>query len=527
MKSYYKHLTTSQQFGEKIEQVRKPILRSSAVFPVIKNQYYSTKINYLGYWLIKRNIPEVSLLITLRDQSGKILLRKLQTIDTVQAFSIVLDSLLKELNFDYTKNFLGSIETEFFTTRDMVFPYPALVLEYYNKDFSTCVHTLGRIYNDFEDLKENEQFKVPETGFDIHASDDLSCFLSFVNGPISNSNGLIEYVITNFNSEKSSGSFQLGEIKPFETKFIFLKDHIPDLPKILKNKSGSISLKHDFEGFYPRLLVGNIQNSFPSVSFTHSYYDCSSCNTDSDFWNRIDENYYDSSVYFPLFLTDNHYTDLVLYPNFSPSEYVLQIELYDKSGNKIFQNPNFYNVKSNESKLIKIEFKKIFEELNLDKNNITSANIITKFNDKKIPTRIKFGLNVGISGIKSKLPCNICFNSNLGNPNIENKPGSFHWSPIFKNGTSIVTLANFSNRIGYSKPAKISLNFYHQRDPSSISREITLGPNEEYRISLNDDKLKEFFQDDGWITVKSDNPHIQGFYFTFYPSGAVSGDHFF
>ena len=292
MKSYYKHLTSRQQFGEKIEQVRKPILRSSAVFPVIKNQYYSTKINYLGYWLIKRNIPEVSLLITLRDQSGKILLRKLQTIDTVQAFSIVLDSLLKELNFDFTKNFLGSIETEFFTTRDMVFPYPALVLEYYNKDFSTCVHTLGRIYNDFEDLKENEQFKVPETGFDIHASDDLSCFLSFVNGPISNSNGLIEYVITNFNSEKSSGSFQLGEIKPFETKFIFLKDHIPDLPKILKNKSGSISLKHDFEGFYPRLLVGNIQNSFPSVSFTHSYYDCSSCNTDSDFWNRIDENYY-------------------------------------------------------------------------------------------------------------------------------------------------------------------------------------------------------------------------------------------
>ena len=158
---------------------------------------------------------------------------------------------------------------------------------------------------------------------------------------------------------------------------------------------------------------------------------------------------------------------------------------------------------------------------------ITSANIITKFSDKKIPTRIKFGLNVGISGIKSKLPCNICFNSNLGNPNIENKPGSFHWSPIFKNGTSIVTLANFSNRIGYSKPAKISLNFYHQQDPSSISREITLGPNEEYRISLNDDKLKEFFQDDGWVTVKSDNPHIQGFYFTFYPSGAVSGDHFF
>ena len=70
----------------------------------------------------------------------------------------------------------------------MVFPYPALVLEYYNEKFNTCVHTLGRIYNDFEDLNENETFRVPETGFDIHETDDLYSFLSFVNGPKKNEN---------------------------------------------------------------------------------------------------------------------------------------------------------------------------------------------------------------------------------------------------------------------------------------------------------------------------------------------------
>ena len=48
---------------------------------------------------------------------------------------------------------------------------------------------------------------------------------------------------------------------------------------------------------------------------------------------------------------------------------------------------------------------------------------------------------------------------------------------------------------------------------------------DDFDVSL--EEMKEFFQDDGWITIKSDNPHIQGFYFTFYPSGAVSGDHFF
>ena len=246
MKSYYSHLSSRKEFGEKSEHTRKPVLRSSAVFPVIKNENYSTRINFLGYWLIKRNIPEVHLLITLREDSGNIILRKSETISSVQAFSINLNNLLKELEFPSDENFLGSIETEFFTTRDMVFPYPALVLEYYNDDFNTCVHTLGRIYNDFEDLRDNEQTIVPETGFDIYSNDDLTSFLSFVNGPILNPNGKIDYTITNFNSEKFSGTFELNEIKPFETKLVFLKDHIPDLTKILKNTSGSISLKNNF-----------------------------------------------------------------------------------------------------------------------------------------------------------------------------------------------------------------------------------------------------------------------------------------
>ena len=44
----------------------------------------------------------------------------------------------------------------------------------------------------------------------------------------------------------------LGEINPFETKFFYFKDYISDLSEILENESGSISLKHNFEVFYPR-----------------------------------------------------------------------------------------------------------------------------------------------------------------------------------------------------------------------------------------------------------------------------------
>ncbi len=523
MKSYYKHLTSTLEYGETQESLRKPILRSSGIFPVIKNENFSSRILFMGYWLLKRNIPEVSIIITLRSNDGKILLRKIQTINSSKAFSIELDSLLHEINIK--SDFRGSLEIEFNTTRDMVFPYPALVLEYFGNDFSTCVHTIERIYNDFEDFNENEQSKVPESGFDIYCNQDLDSFIAFVNGPLKNQDGVVDYVITNSKSEKLRGSFHLGAINPHETKFIKLTEHISDLENFLGNSSGSISLSHNFEGFYPRLLVGNIQNSFPSVSFTHSYYDCTSCNSESDFWSRINDDFYDSSVYIPLFLTNNFFTDLVIYPNFSPSDFNLQIDLYDKMGNKIHRLDNFMVIKSKESKLIKIDFKKIIDDLNLDKNLVSSAHIITKFLSSKIPSRIKFGLNIGIEKSKSKLPCNICFNSKMGNPNIDSKPGSFHWAPIFVQN-SVVTISNSSSKKNYAKDATVELKFYRKEDSTTISKEIKLKPFSEFRLTLDDD-LKNFLKEDGWVTIKSNNPYIQGYYFVFHPSGSVAGDHFF
>ena len=98
--------------------------------------------------------------------------------------------------------------------------------------------------------------------------------------------------------------FYLGIINPFETKIIFFKKYIQGLSKFLDGKPGSISIKHNFQGFYPRFLVGNIQKSFPSISFTHSYYDCTSCTNDSDYWDRNNEQHFDSSAYVPVFYID-------------------------------------------------------------------------------------------------------------------------------------------------------------------------------------------------------------------------------
>tara|TARA_Y100000590_G_scaffold413256_1_gene508928 strand:+ start:410 stop:1987 length:1578 start_codon:yes stop_codon:yes gene_type:complete len=525
MKSYYQHLSSTREFGEKENILKKPILRSSAIFPVIHNEFYSSAIHFLGYWLLKRNIPEVTLVITLRNSDGNTLSRQTQIINSAKAFSINLNEILNSI--DYKENsFVGSIETEFHTTRDMVFPYPALVLEYQNEQFNTCVHTLGRIYNDLEDLKENDDTKVPETGFDIHDTDDLKSFLSFVNGPLENKNGIIEYTLTNSNSKKLSGIFHIGKINPFETKFLFFNEHIPELAEFLNNHSGSISLKHNLEGFYPRLLVGNIQKSSPSVSFTHSYYDCTSCVTESDYWSRTNEKHFDSSIYIPIFNKNKQFTNLIIYPNMSPSNVTLKIDIHNQNGKKIIENSNFLKIDSSEKKLTRINLNEI---ITLDKyaNENLAAHVIANFQNNKIPSRIKFGLNVGNYESNFKLPCNICFNMRMGNPLIENKPGSFHWAPIFSERNTVLALGNFSTLKNYDKTANLELNFYRIEDSSSFSEKISISPNSEKRFSTDDFDLKNFLKTEGWVTIKADSPYIHGYYFNLNSSGSISGDHLF
>jgi len=527
MKSFYDVLSSRLEFGEQIENTRKPILRSSGIFPAIKNKFYSTQILFLGYWKIKRNINEISCLVTLRDKSGKILKRDFMSISEPRSYVIELDYMLKNiLNSD---DFIGSLEVEFFSTRDMVFPFPALVLNYFNKEFNTCVHTLGRIYNDFEDLNDNEKSIVPETGFDIYSDSDLTSFFAFVNGTNVNDNGIIDYTITNHQSKNFSGTFSIGKINPFETMFIKLSNYIPELTNILGGHSGSISLKHNFSGFFPRFLVGNIQTSFPSISFTHSYYDCKLSDTPSDYWNRINENYDDSSIYIPLFLDNDNYTDLIFYPNFSPSLLNLDIKLYDKQGILLHDFSNVENIDSTDSKLLKINFNDLVRDLTLDKSNIHTAHIIANSKESKIPSRIKCGLNVGIIGKESKLPSNICFNLHPGNPLTEDKPGSFHWLPLFHSGKSIMSIANFSPLKKYSRSAQIALNFYHEENSQTIERNIEIPAYNEYRLNLEDDsEIKSFIKNShGWVTIKANNPHIQGYYFNFHPSGSVAGDHVF
>ena len=180
MRSYYAHLQTAALGSLQTPISPKPIFRSSAIFPMIKQPGVHSRILFMGYWILKRNIKEIAAVINLRSLEGKLLSRSTLSIQEAKTYRIELDKELEKAGLADQSIFYGSLEIEFYSTVNLVFPYPATVVNYYGENFSTVVHTAQRIYNDFDDMNNNSQTKVPESGFNIYADSEQEPFLGWL-----------------------------------------------------------------------------------------------------------------------------------------------------------------------------------------------------------------------------------------------------------------------------------------------------------------------------------------------------------
>ena len=528
MKSYKEHLLSSKSFGENISKTfQKPVYKTSAIFPVIESDALHTKILFMGYWLVKRNISQLGFLISLRSEDGKLILRKNSSIDSAKAFEVSIKDLINELDYNI-ESFIGSIELEIFSTVDLVFPYPAVVIDYYNKMGAGLVHTTGRIYNDIEDLQANESIKVDEAGFDILPSKEYEPFFAFVNGHINSKNTDITIELIKESGEIFSKDINLGEVSPLQTVFFKLKNFL-DVDAFLQGEIGTAKIKHNLTGFFPRFIAGNFSRVDNAVSITHTYYDNSENKNSSDYFeNENPKILLDSSIFVPLFLEDNWYTQVKLYPIYTPSNHSINLKFFDEKGNLHGEIEDYLRIKEGQSSYFTIDFNKCMEEANLDKSKIKGVQLYKVWQDKtKIPTRLKYGLNIGKRGMKHDLPTNICFNSNISNIKTLDKKQAFKWMPIVNQHQSLIIIQNSSFCKDYSQKANIIVSFYHIFSDRTLVREFVIPANGQTRI-LPDDEIKDFLNDNsGWITVNSDNPFVTGWYFEFNESGIMGGDHSF
>jgi hypothetical protein len=529
MKPYQEHLTSVLSYGENVSLTRKPVFRSSAIFPVIENSVFSTDILFMGYWLKKRNIPEVTILFTLRAKNGTTLFRKTATIKEIKAYKVPIVACLNEAGLS-SDDFIGSIELEVFSTRDMVFPYPAFVVNYRSEFGSTAVHTTGRLYNDVEDMVSNTVYNVPESGFDIYSGETNHPFFCFVNGAYDNSDKAISYEIVDGDQNSTGGQIMLGDICPYQSFFVMLKDYI-DIDSILKGKKGTIKLQLDFVGFFTRVIAGNFVDN-KAVSITHTFYDSSSVKDKTAYLDNLNPELHDSYIFIPLFMDDDLYTHVVYYPIYSPSNYAMDIRFYNKNGNCLKEIYKWKAFSDTDNAFFTLDVNEIAKE-NFSKdelNEVKGMLIANSWNNRGIPTRIKYGLNVGIRKKTFDLPTNICFAPEISNPKMLNKPGTFKWAPILNINDSEVVITNCGPNKNYTRPANITIEFYREKDSEVLSETLWLLPYSQYRFSVKKfNDLSDFFGEcSGWVTISSDNPFVNAWYFDFnYETGVVAGDHSF
>lgn len=527
MRSYHSHVEHLLS-GPQKTITHKPCFRSSAIFPVEQREGIRTRLIFMGYWFLKRKVKEITLLVTLRSAKGDIITRTMQTICDSKAYRVELGDLLEIAEHPEGEDFFGSIEVEFFSHIDLMFPYPAVVVNYYGPQFSSVVHTAQRIYNDFEDRDSNSVQLVPESGFNIYAQGDLEPFFYLVNGCEEVPDCILDMEFYNSKQETLHHSLSLGRLGPYETRSVFPRKEV-DLESFLGGEVGAAKIRFQLNWIYPRLIAGNLHRDLPGNVITHTYYDCTDAATKDDYWKEGQEGWYPASLNVPVSVEGERFTNAYFYPLLSPTDLDVDAEVYDAGGQLLGRKEEVLEIISPCEQSQHIDFKALCEDLDIDPSAASSARIIARPREgSQLPARIKLGYDLGIS--QTALPCNICTNLWPFNPSLEKKPMTFRWGPVLADrGEATMWLLNGSAFVDYQREAVIHVLFHREKDTQMIERTVTLPANGSYELRLSEDQeLLDFFEGKiGWYTATSTNPYITSYYFCEHSSGIVGGDHGF
>jgi len=521
MKAYQKHLQTSRSFGEDLPPDYRPVMRSSAAFPLrYEKDKLDTEVTFMGYWLLKRTLQEVGIVLTVRDEKGEKLHLEHLLVTGPRAYVWRISDLADAGKI--APVFTGSIEVEIFSTRDMVFPYPAITFSFVSSKGRGFVHTCGRIYNDLADLQENNQTVVPEAGFDLIPDAGYDPFFSFVNGPVDQSGARFELELVNQDGEAMRVSRTLESLPPYGTAWVRVFAGEAERQHLGKGM-GTVKIRHDFKGFFPRFVAGNEHVATRAVSLTHSYYDTSSELAEGTYWVNSDPEAFDDAVMPVAVPAAFGRVELVIYPIYPKSRTRLYLDFYAADGGFLFRDPDVRYLADGQT-LQYIDCRKI-----ADRNGYSGRDLLCRLivdGEGECPARLKFGINFGNRG-KVDMPSNICTGALMANPKLMDKPGTFKWCPVFEPENTRVYLTNTGFPRRDLAPAQVKLSVWRCSDDSSLDLVLDVPWNGmKEAVFENRQAVADFLQGTtGWMTFSSNNPFLNGYYVTDYGHGLIGADH--
>ena len=478
----------------------------------------------MGYWMRKREISAVTALLTIRGADGEKVGVLSHLIDSPRAYEFRASQILSQMQ-QTGDDFFGSLEIEIFSAVDMVFPYPAITFAYESSLGTTFVHTCGRVFNDFDDLNENEEQQVPEAGFDVLTGADFSPFFAFVNGPLEMRNESFQIEIIDATGRRQTIKRSIDRLSPYATAWIRVFANEQDRKGLAGDKV-TVKIHHDFKGFFPRFVAGNEVGDSRAISLTHSFYDSSDDRTDGAIYPNPDpENFFDSAIAVPM-SKNFDLIELAVYPVLADCPTELAFELYDADGNKLADGAS--RIELGGSELRYIDLVSMFE------TQLSNLSVglckITAHGDGRVPTRLKFGLNLGRAKGDVSLPSNICFAAGVPNAKLLEKPGTFKWCTIFANSKQRIYLHNVSFlRQTPKKEIAVTAMVCRTDDDETLSLEMTLRTDGTVELFAEHGPTIEAFLDGqtGWVSFDCKGPFVSGYYVTDNGHGVVGADHIY
>ena len=365
--------------------------RSSLLVPVFPHSEDS--ISFLNHFLIKRNNPNVGLRITAIGEKGERLLTRLFPISESRVYTF-------HLQRDFCSTAISYL-VEFFSSSNIVIPFPAVMINHRGPNSYSTVHSFNRVLNDIFEDDEINTIQVEEGGIDIAQSPDSSTFFTIFAGQ----QELRGEVGLRFKNDAGVLTKHLPVTLPRLThQTFFLKDVLPEA----EHQQGVLLIRQPRQSmFYGRLLVGQAIAS-GDFSANHSYYDNSS--VEGEYWDDTKPSYRT----YPLIAGLS--TKLRIYPIQSPSLIEFTIEFKDVLGVVLGKSAPFH-VTSPGVKFLDIDIIELRGALQIDADRAVAMTLTAQPLNRNTPMRINHQLVFGSSGLESSI------NVSMQNFNILHSPG--------------------------------------------------------------------------------------------------------
>ena len=353
------------------------IHRSSLLVPTIPNTQVS--ISFLNHFLIKRKNQNVGLRLTAVDAAGARIISRLFPIDEPRVYTF-------HLQRDFCPS-ASSYVVEFFSSSNIVIPFPAVMVNHRGPQSYSTVHSFNRVLNDIFEDDEINTIQVEEGAIDIAQDPLASTFFTVYAGQ----HRLQDEIGLRFKSNSMSLSTTLAVDIPRLTHQMFTLGSV--FPEI-EHQQGVLLIRQPRQDmFYGRLLVGQ---TLPSgdLSANHSYYDGSQ--VAGEYWDDA----HPSHRTYPI--VDGLTTSIRIYPIQSASTLGFSVHIKDASGSTLATSQEFELV-SPGADWLDIDINQLIASLEVFPNEARAFTLIARPKTGNTPMRINHQLVFSGSGLESSI----------------------------------------------------------------------------------------------------------------------------